>query len=500
MSQLKPMARGPYRVEITCPLTFEGPLHVGTGERLSVETDAPLLMDVDGRFYLPGSSVRGVLRDACERDAALLGVGAAPLLRLLGPARGRVNDDRLSRLEVLDVEFDGVTTQVIDRVRLERDTGTAAPGGKFDVQIAWVKGGLLRLVYHGDGPEDQELRLIEGVFALLRQGVLAFGGGSGGGLGMVSSSGVEHTMRAHDRRQPVQLAAFLQQRLGSSPVGSDGVEAPPGAGASSRLAASADHQPAATEAPPPWCWLELVLDIGFDGPMLVSTSRPKARKRKEGEKEPDATWFSDPEGRPWLPGTSLRGGLHAHADRMVNTLECPELASRLFGELRGADVGGRGIVQVGWGLGDRQGSDVSVALNHVAIDRLTGFSAPGRLFSCEALASPVFRHRLLLRWDAGDSEQEAAAFLMLLCLRDLDQRLLGVGSRTTRGYGEIASVKLERASARWVDRDGGAPTASTQAVGSGELVEMIAQLDVTTKLSEAWSAKMSSRTRDGGEA
>lgn len=491
MSETVPLARGPYRVEITCPLAFDGPLHVGAGERLSAETDAPLRKGAAGRFYLPGSSVRGVIRDVCEREAALLGVGPEALLRLLGPPRGgrRDESDRQGRLEVLDVEFERVTTQVVDRVRHERNTGTAAPGGKFDLEVAWVSGGALALVYHGDGTSDPELRLIDRAVELLQKGIVAFGAGAGGGLGMVTSDREEKREQVHDRGDPRQLAAFLQQRLGSESVD----------GASVRKHPIAETAGGIMNAPAPWCWLELVLDIGFDGPMLVAMSRPAERKRLEGEKEPDATWFSDRAGTPWLPGTGLRGAIHAHADRLVNTVDRRDLATTLFGEVHGDDTGQRGLALMGWGSVANSPSS-SVVLNHVAIDRLTGFAATGRLFSCEALASPVFRHRLLLRWDAGDEQQAAAAFLMLLCLRELEQRLLGVGSRTTRGYGEIASVKLQRATARWVEHSNGGLTVLSERTTADDLIPALGRLEVVDKMQLAWQHQFPDCTAAGGEA
>jgi CRISPR/Cas system CMR subunit Cmr4 (Cas7 group RAMP superfamily) len=86
VSAASELSRGPHLVTIECNLTFDGPLHVGTGERLSVFTDAPLLRDGSDNPVLPGSSIRGVLRDWCEREAALLDVDRGALFRLFGRA------------------------------------------------------------------------------------------------------------------------------------------------------------------------------------------------------------------------------------------------------------------------------------------------------------------------------------------------------------------------------------------------------------------------------
>jgi len=117
------ISRGSFRVEIHCPLQVSGPLHVGSGQRLSTMSDAPILRLSDGTAYIPGSTPRGVIRDWCEREAPRLGVSRAALTRLFGPglseraqrastalrslARGDGSnpDDRQGRLIVRDLKL-----------------------------------------------------------------------------------------------------------------------------------------------------------------------------------------------------------------------------------------------------------------------------------------------------------------------------------------------------------------------------------------------------------
>ena len=63
-----PFSYRPFRVEIRGALTLLDPLHIGAGERLSLSTDAPILLDpATSAPYIPGTSLRGALRDHLER-------------------------------------------------------------------------------------------------------------------------------------------------------------------------------------------------------------------------------------------------------------------------------------------------------------------------------------------------------------------------------------------------------------------------------------------------
>jgi hypothetical protein len=99
----------------------------------------------------------------------------------------------------------------------------------------------------------------------------------------------------------------------------------------------------------------------------------------------------------------------------------------------------------------------SIRLDHVAIDRITGFASDARKFDALALASPEFRVRLFVRWTAGDWDatscralahrirhERAAVMLLLMTLRDMQEQLLWVGSRTTRGYGWLSDLEVEK--------------------------------------------------------
>lgn len=433
------VSRGPWLLEIEARIRFTGPLHVGTGERLGLGGDAPLLRDANDGVWLPGSSVRGVLRDWTEREAPLLGVSRDAVLRLFGAtpdAHTRTTTDRQGRLRVFDVELAPARSDVRDHVSIDRRFGAARRAGKFDLESAEVSTGMLRFTYEGSGDTDEEVVLLRAAVDALRQGYLAFGGRGAWGLGAATAEVTAHTLQ---RSVTGQCAAYLAGRLPSQ-------GAPAVAPASLRAPVRLEEPDYATATPRArsrdervaWSWLRLDLELQFDGPMLVAGMFRPSPRAGELEREADATYIATLDGEPILPGSSLRGALRSHAERITRTLGCSDdkdPAKLLFGT-----TARRGILRVGEGtlVGDPR----PVFLNHVAIDRITGFAADKKLFSAAALASPLFRVRLFASWDSAEEQQQAALGLLLMVLRDAQQKQLWVGSRATRGYGWLEDLSV----------------------------------------------------------
>ena len=471
-------SHGPFRAKLRCELEFTGPLHIGTGEALSLATDAPVLRDAEGRVWLPGSSIRGVLADWCHREAPVLGVSRASVERLFGvtPRRrdGSSKNDRQGRLTVLDVEIEEWTEQIRDHVRIDRRWGAAARGGKFDHEVAHPRTGTLRLIYEGDSQEDPELVLLQSAADALQQGLLAFGGKTGWGLGAArvgtknGSGGL--TWSLVDRKKTEELSAYLGERLQAASVGraagdaASNVAANTGPQRMPRVVEKTNRTSRRRESgePPPWSWLRLRLRLAFDGPMLVAAldatvppddatpadlgdenaETDKLRIEKE-RRMADATYQVDSQGKPVLAGSALRGPLRSEAERIEKTLDLDVdgIAETLFGT---ENV--QGLIRVEEGrLEDEEAHHV--LLNHVSIDRVTGFAADGRLFNAAALSSPCFGSELLVRWHADEEKHRQALALLFFVLRDAEQQGMWIGSRTTRGYGHAKQVEIKEA--RW---------------------------------------------------
>ncbi len=165
------------RYECRGLVVMETALHVGTGQA-SPTTDAGIVRDFQGRPFIPGSSLKGALRSAIERRVEWLGLRSCRLekdyadclttngkpesreggkswrqrplaQRLMEMEAGLCDTCKLfgstvygGKAQVDDLAvvepFEAMASQLVevrDGVGIDRDTGTAAEGIKFDYEV-----------------------------------------------------------------------------------------------------------------------------------------------------------------------------------------------------------------------------------------------------------------------------------------------------------------------------------------------------------------------------
>jgi hypothetical protein len=116
-----------------------------------------------------------------------------------------------------------------------------------------------------------------------------------------------------------------------------------------------------------------------------------------------------------------------------------EIAEVLFGAVRASGgQGHKGLIEVFDGL--LCGSREWVYLDHVAIDRITNAAVDAKKFANCALASPLFRTEIRVRFT---SQSVPALALFAFLLRDLMEGWCWAGSGTSRGYGHIEKATCE---------------------------------------------------------
>lgn len=191
-------------------LTCRTGLHIGTGKSADLAgSDQPVLRDRSGRPLVPGSSLRGVLRAGIESFSKSLGLDAVRALATQGSADLPAEFDQRwkdldlikrlfgaaaeksggfsygSRLQISDALCEqDVSVELRDGVGIERETRTARPGVKYDLEV--VPAGT-RFLGHirFKNPADYELGLLAQALWMLDQGLLLLGGKSARGLGWV---------------------------------------------------------------------------------------------------------------------------------------------------------------------------------------------------------------------------------------------------------------------------------------------------------------------------
>lgn len=224
-------------------------MRIGAGRDNSIDaSDLPVVRDLFGRPFIPGSSIKGVVRSHVERIVRTL---ADPqreswaTCNPTGPAdqwcvpnlehpsfkneAGKLLDEAIyhahcpvcrlfgspwiaSKVAFADATVDPETWfgkfLVRDGVSIDRDTGTAADARKFDFEV--VPGGTeFHLQVRADNASEKELGLLYlGISALERQEI-GLGGMGSRGPGLVELVAAEWRHTVFDRASDNIVAALL---------------------------------------------------------------------------------------------------------------------------------------------------------------------------------------------------------------------------------------------------------------------------------------------------
>jgi len=428
----------PFRLEISGQLQLES-FHIGSGHQLSLVSDSPILRDPQGAAYVPASGLRGVIRAHLEREASLL---SGSIQSLFGEVPGRRQEEENShfgRLTIFDAtSAEKIASEVRDHVAIDEKLGSAKSGAKFDQELAFATSPLaFGLIYEGDSASDPDLLLLQEAIRALEQSELACGAKSGLGFGRLTLSHTRY--RTFQRSHPAGLAAWLAYRLNPELTASAAAFAwPQPSGPIGKL------NPAA----PPLCRLELTLRLQFDGPVLVRAPLPPLPSGKlydlrspadliaKGAETADHVFVRNAANAHYLPGSSFRGVLRHQALRIAKQRSQQKAFDTLFGTLKN-ETGSKGRLEVPDGrLLD---NPRPIYLDHVAIDRITGFAADKLKFATCGLESPSFETKLTLRFSHADL---AALALFGFLLRDAIDGWLWAGGGVTRGYGHLAHTHI----------------------------------------------------------
>jgi CRISPR/Cas system CSM-associated protein Csm3 (group 7 of RAMP superfamily) len=489
-----------------------GPVHVG-GADSGHESDMALAVDGLGRPYLPGTSLAGAIRawERIDMDAEDVRWGFVKAGDRGSASRVIIDDAPL---------LNHAATELWHGVGIDRVSGTAADGIKFDRQVL-PAGARFRFRLQLDVASGDELAAQRAWIARLRDalaaGEIAFGAGRTRGLGRFGF--VVDAQREQDWTCIEGLIATLER--GGHDAGGHWKTAKDPAIPSSSIAIRVHWRPAGP----------VMSKAALDGSAVDGLPLTSARSGKP----------EDPDRVLLLPGSSIKGALRGHAERIVRSVlglapvrlddgrsrhldqvHVP-LVDRLFGAARPPrrsdgktpiEGGARGWLRVGscysklvmtasaWeALADRPAAWAATGWNakgpaqlyradHVAVDRWTGGAADGLLYSAVEPAASIEWEPFELRLDPPSSADPRAALALLwLVLRDLAAGRITLGFGANRGYGAVA---VERIAIDGLDLIGLAPRSLEVGVDDGRLDEAPASALVDV-LRRAWSEWMATQ-------
>lgn len=294
------------RWELTGYLVAETPVHVGgaEGDRL-----AGVARDGLDRPVLPGTSLAGVIQAALSEPER-------GLWQPTEPGRpGRDDTHLASWVRVDDAPAcDPVSVETRDHVSIDRRTGAAAAGHLFTREV--VAPGTrfaFRMVVEDDGASPAP-ELARRVLSLLSGPGVRVGAAGSTGLGLVRL--VEPRLRRWDLATRAGLLATLRGQGQVFPIREQAEECPP----------TADEWPTHL--------LRITIRWRPRGPLGVQV----AAEGEVVDAFPRTT--STPDGvRLELPGSSIKGVLRSHAERIVRTVAGRRAPEEFLAQMRAEGLG-----------------------------------------------------------------------------------------------------------------------------------------------------------------
>jgi CRISPR/Cas system CSM-associated protein Csm3 (group 7 of RAMP superfamily) len=464
MSQNRPPPPFKNRWLISGTLKTKSPLHIGDGFSAELHTrsqqadktkDDPehdvqtVCVDCCKKPYIPGSSLRGVLRSVVNmEDPASLEVFGSPDPEAKEAKGGKlIVYDAFIHGESLSVANDPLhlpfwskdrRTCVAAHVSIDRQTRTAADKLLFHTE--YVPAGTEFLVeLGGDGLESEEVTLLLGALDQFNQG-LRLGADIASGWGQV-----EWTLgkvRKLDDIKKWTGNRFLPE------LSPDQVLA---------------LFPSTIATKKDLLLFDLVLH--FSGPLLVRDPKQSIRSdeaksnakkhRRQAEKQPNATPLLAEDKRPFIPGQAVRGVLRSRLECIMRTLghsiPSPDKQPVVtdYARVQQLDMAAIIFGAPGWKAPlecarftlKEDCKPLELSQEFVAIDRFTGSVAGRKKFDAKAIVGASLSGRLIL-----DLERIPAALRLeakqrlALLFRDLMDGDLHFGSGASKGYGHCVKA------------------------------------------------------------
>lgn len=445
-----------YRYVARFVIEAESPLAVGTGDG-SILTDALVALDTNGLPFIPGTTLAGALRHALgeERAKTFFGCVDSPAeddrrgsdiiiteARVIG-AEGRVMDG------ALDVDFgEGsfyrpfLDLPIRQRVSIN-NRGVSDGGGKFDLQTVF-KGTRFCFEIELLARGEERAADFRAVIDAVRSDAFRLGGSTREGMGAVAIRSL-HTA-VLDLRRDADLETYLRKPATLDDAAWDAW------GAEEAIGPARDAN-----------FTCYTLCLRPDDFFLFGSGQGDDDADMTPARERFLRW-DEATGLPrWadeailIPATSVKGALAHRVAYYYNLLTGCFADDPSAPGARGRVGGANAAVRELFGYAASDGtklpgrvlvSDVLVErapaeklLNHVAIDRFTGGSLRGALFSEKVVADAVSRDEypyIIRLWTrvAAYSPRVVEAFER--ALRDVCTGMLPLGGGVNRGHGTFS--------------------------------------------------------------
>lgn len=397
------------KIILKASLHLLSPLQIGSGR--SDNSDKDVLLDAEGRPFIPASSFIGKLNAQME-DAAFsryIGIYDDKVM-----TRGENTQSRLIVDDLLMEEAANYTVSIRDGIRINNETGIVEDGAKFDYQV--VEPGIsFALFMEFDVLNKEQYEHLKAwiakIIALLKASFY-LGARSSSGSGDLRAK--ELKVMCYDLSEEAGVTAYLLQK-----------ELPDCA--ELNQAALLENKDFSIEA-----------DFNIAGSLIVR-SYPKDPIGS------DAIHLHS-NGKAVLPGNSLRGALRARALRILNLLwdkgqDAEDFISLLFGTAS-TDKDHPYTVVSSLRVNEVEIQNVVTELqNRIKIDRFTGGTIESALFDSMPLFPSSDEAQIQgLKLSIKEALPSQKGLLLLL-FKDLYHQDLAIGGEKNVGRGCLLGKK-----------------------------------------------------------
>jgi CRISPR/Cas system CSM-associated protein Csm3 (group 7 of RAMP superfamily) len=397
------------------------PAIIGSGR--DENSDIDVLKDSEGKVYIPATSFAGVLRHTIKLDDSYKG----KLEHFWGTSKEEQNHQRLrqSSVRIDDLlpnnnsdnnagkNSDKNSKVVIrDGVKIDNTRGIAKEGAKFDYEV--IEPGArfnLHIEVTLDGIEDDfKKSMLVTIINLLKEGDIRIGAKTNSGFGKIHL--VDEKICIFDFSKKEDVLRWLKQNFTTV----------------SKLKVENSEFDKFKIIPKTFT---ISADFVIKNSLIV-------RSYIFDPDKPDIENIKS-NGKPVLPGTSIKGAIRARAERIVKTLGKPEsVISDLFGEVdEKKKLAKKGRITVEETVIDGYPEEVQT---RIKIDRFTGGTIESALLETKPLFSKKDGKVINLKITIRDYKDHEAG-LMLLVLKDLWTGDLPIGGEKAVGRGVLEGRK-----------------------------------------------------------
>lgn len=408
------------RIELTGMITLMSPLLIGTTidrEAKDHGVDTYVLKDANGKPFIPGTSIAGVLRQ-------LLPTFEGDLLFGHIATNEAQNNGLQSAIAIDDVTLEkNVTITTRDGVKIDSVLGTGETGGKYDYEaVERSASGCLHMVitlrqYHSHNEYGLDaVAIVRKIAAFFTSGAVKFGSRTTNGFGRIACPTIR--MMTYDFQQPDDVVKWLRKEESQT---IEMIQARKSIPAKRFIIAG---------------------DFTLRDSLIIRDRDVK--KAKKNETPIHATQLKSGDDFV-IPGTTVKGVLRHHAAYILRCLHKEEaLLDAVMGTSKKENTteAAKKIRQKSRFITDevyfRNGFDVAKQARN-AIDRFTGSTMDNKLFAEEPVWQQDENEVLHLRYMIDDCEAWEAG-LALLLLKDIWTGRVAFGGDVAVGRGYLKGV------------------------------------------------------------